>query len=171
MADDVNWPVEDIPDDDSVYMRAHRMFFRPTLQPGVFTPHGGGMSVDWEKYSSPEDTRQRAKNPDHNAVIRLPALGIRDINNLALEHTPEPENRAHSDVFGLVNSEDLTEARILLLNLSRVVLDLLAPKLPESGHRFSGLPRSTVPHTTPFTGASPRRSRSTLVQTASAISS
>jgi len=133
MADDVNWPVEDIPDDDSVYMRAHRMFFRPTLQPGVFTPHGAGMSVDWKKYSSPEDTRQRARNPDHNAVIRLPARGIRDINNLALEHTPEPENRAHSDVFGLVNSEDLTEARILLLNLSRVVLDLLAPKLPESG--------------------------------------
>ena len=133
MADDVNWPVEDIPDDDSVYMRAHRMFFRPTLQPGVFRSQDGGMSVDWEKYSSPVDTRLRGKKPYDNAVISLPALGIRDINNLALEHTPEQENRAHSDVFGLVNSEDLTEARILLLNLSRVVLDLPAPRLPESG--------------------------------------
>jgi hypothetical protein len=28
MADDVNWQIEYIPDEDSVYMRAHRDFIR-----------------------------------------------------------------------------------------------------------------------------------------------
>lgn len=128
MADDVEWQAEEIPDDDSVHMRAHRMHFRPTLQPGVFTPQGLGMSVDWEKYSSPEDTRQRARKPRDNAVISLPALGIRDIGKLELRHTPDhsTHNRAHSEVFGLNDGEDLTEARTLLLGIAKIVLDLPA---------------------------------------------
>lgn len=78
MPDGVNWEAEHIPDDADVFMRAHRMFFRKrVLQPGVFWPHGGSMSVDWDKYSSPDDTRQRAQKPQDNAVISLPVGGIR----------------------------------------------------------------------------------------------
>jgi hypothetical protein len=72
MSDGVKWQVEHIPDDADVFMRAHRMFFRKrVLQPGVFRAHDAGMSVDWEKYSAPEDTRQRAADPQVNAVISL----------------------------------------------------------------------------------------------------
>jgi hypothetical protein len=125
MPDGINWQVEYVPADADVFMRAHRVFFRKrVLQPGVFKPHDGGMSVDWEKYSSPEDTRQRGKIPQDNAVICLPVAGIRDIRNLDVKHTPEPLNRAHSDVVGLPEGEDLTEARALLLDASSVVIGL-----------------------------------------------
>jgi hypothetical protein len=67
MSDDVNWQAEHIPDEDSVYMRAHKHILRgKTLLPGIFRPHDGGMSVDWEKYSSPEECRQRARIPEEN---------------------------------------------------------------------------------------------------------
>jgi hypothetical protein len=124
MPDGVDWPVEHIPDDDDVFMRAHRVFFnrKRVLQPGVFRPHDGGMSVDWEKYSSPEETRQRAANPRENAVICLPVAEIRDISNLDVKHTPESMNRAHSDVTGLPEGEDLTEVRTLLLAASSLVI-------------------------------------------------
>lgn len=125
MPDGVNWQVEHVPDDADVFMRAHRMFFRNrVLQPCVFRPHGGGMSVDWEKYSSAEDARQRATVPLDNAVICLPVGGIRDISSLDVKHAPVPENRAHSDVVGLPEGEDLTEVRVLLLAASCVVVRL-----------------------------------------------
>lgn len=124
MANDVTWDVEHIPGEDSVYMRAHRDFIRAgVLQPGVFRQHDHGMSVDWEKYSSASDTRQRAKNPPDNAVIELLVGRIRLINALDVKHNPEPTNRAHSNVVGLPSDgEDLTEARTLLLGLSTVIL-------------------------------------------------
>jgi hypothetical protein len=126
MADDVRWQIEDIPDQDSVYMRAHRTYFRDgMLQPGVFKMHDGGMSVDWEKYSSAQNTRQRAKDPPANAVISLPVIDIRGIGSLDVRHTPEPDNRAHSDVIGLPDvREDLTEIRMLLLNVSKVAIQV-----------------------------------------------
>jgi len=126
MVDAVDWPVEDIPDDNHVLMRAHRVFFREdVLLPSVFRPHGDSMSVDWTRYSTPQDTRNRAPIPDQNAVIRLPVIGIRKTPPLDVRHTPEPENRAHSEVLGLpTEREDLTEIRILLLGFSETVLAL-----------------------------------------------
>jgi hypothetical protein len=126
MADDVNWQIEYIPDEDSAYMRAHRDFIRDgILQPGVFREHNGGMSVDWEKYSSAGDTRQRAKKPADNAVIELSVGGVRRINKLDVIHNPKPMNRAHSDVVGLPDdSENLTETRALLLGVSSIILAL-----------------------------------------------
>jgi hypothetical protein len=128
MADDVSWQAEHIPDDDDVYMRAHRVHFRNgELQPGVFRPHGNGMSVDWEKYSSPSQTRERASRPTDNAVIEISVGGIRGVQDLDVLHTPDfsNSNRSHSDVLGLPeNAEDLTEVRVLLLDLSAIVLAL-----------------------------------------------
>lgn len=129
MVDGIDWQAEHIPDDADVFMRAHSMFFRRrVLQPGVFRPHGGSMSVDWDKYSSPEETRRRAANPQENAVISLSVDGIRHIGSLDVEHTPDrnPEsmNRAHSDVIGIPEGEDLTEVRTLLLAASNIVIGL-----------------------------------------------
>ncbi len=100
------------------------------LLPGVFKSRGGGISVDWDKYSTPEETRQRATSkPTDNAVISLPVDGIRGINNLDIKHTPdhtqESPNRAHSDILGLPDiGEDLTEARVSLLDISTVLMEL-----------------------------------------------
>jgi hypothetical protein len=87
------------------------------------------MSVDWDKYSTPEETRQRAsRNPADNAIIRLPVVGVRDIGGLDVKHTPDhttgSENRAHSDVIGIPGGgEDLTEVRASLLDISRIAIN------------------------------------------------
>ncbi len=125
MVDELGWPIEVIPDDDSVFMRAHQMHFRSgELQAGVFRKHGVGMSVNWDKYASAEETRQQArKNPNENAVIAMGVFDIRQIKGLTVEHTPEQPNRAHSDVYGL-SDEELTEIRVLLLRIADVVIPL-----------------------------------------------
>jgi hypothetical protein len=128
MVDALGFPIEDIPDADSVFMRAHRTYFRDgDLQPGVFTSkEGTGMSVDWDKYSSKEETKQRAKDPDKNAVISLSVGGIRGIDQLDAVHRPEPENRAHSEV-DLPTNEELTEIRFKLNRLAQTVIPLATP--------------------------------------------
>ena len=125
VADEIVWPIEPIPDCDSVFMRAHSQHFSRSgeLQPGVFRPHGGGMSVNWGKYASAEETRQQAtRAPDENAVIKLPVSGIRQVDPLRVEHTPTG-NRAHTDVNGIPDGgEDLVEVRVLLRRVANVVI-------------------------------------------------
>jgi hypothetical protein len=126
MADALTVPVEGIPDPDSVFMRAHKTYFRDgELEPGVFAAKDGpGMSVDWEKYSSKEETRNRAKSPNDNAVISLLVGGIRAIQNLDVQHMPELGNRAHSEVNLPDMREELTEVRVLLKRLALIVVPL-----------------------------------------------
>ena len=126
MAAELRWPIEEIPDADSVFMRAHRDYFRDgELQPGVFKPHGKGMSVNWDRYASPDQTKKQAsKNRDHNAVISMPVVEIRKIDDFRVEHTPAPTNRAHSDVFGLPKGVQLNEVRVLLLRSKTIEIPL-----------------------------------------------
>ena len=64
------WPVEDIPDGDKLFMRVHRNWCPGgDLSPGVFRDHGGGMSTDWERYSTPQEAR------DPGPLDRLAAGG------------------------------------------------------------------------------------------------
>lgn len=85
--------------------------------PGVFqnrpATSDGGMSCDWEKYSSPEQTKQRARTPEDNAVLRFGAGVVASLPNQRLEHDPLDDNRAHSQVFG----EKTTEIRLKLKRL------------------------------------------------------
>ena len=88
----------------------------------MFRDQGEGMSVDWREYSTALETRNRGKIPADNAVISLPAGGIRQIEGLVVEHDPVQENsfdkngnplrpnRAHSQVIG----EKTTERRLKL---------------------------------------------------------
>ena len=132
MADEVVWPIELIPDADSVFMRAHKDYFRSgDLLPGVFREQDGSMSVDWNKYSSAHETRERGKNPMANAVLRLSVGNVRSVNSLDVEHTPEPDNRAHSEINLPSNREDLTEVRLKLLRIAVTAL----PLQPTSTHR------------------------------------
>jgi hypothetical protein len=59
-----DWPIEPVPDADLLFMRVHRNYIqngKPNV--GVFINHGEGaqegMSTDWSKYSTPEQTKKR----------------------------------------------------------------------------------------------------------------
>jgi hypothetical protein len=59
-----NW-IEEIPNQDRLLLRVHvSLVPNRKLHPGVFREHGNAISVDWEKYSTPEETRQRGRVPD-----------------------------------------------------------------------------------------------------------
>jgi len=117
------WPKEEIPNSSTVLFWIHKNLIPDgELRPNVFRDHGAGMSVDWRKYSTPLETRNRSRIPADNAVISLPAGGIRQIEGLSVEHDPVQENsfdksgnplrpnRAHSEVIG----EKTTERRVKL---------------------------------------------------------
>src|SRR5438552_4190603 len=117
------WPKEDIPDTASMFMRVHKTFIAgDDVGPHAFRDHGRGLSVDWNKYSTALQTRDRARNPAHNGVITMVAGAVRAIEALVVEHEPIQENsfdekgapvkanRAHSEVIG----EKTTEVRVKL---------------------------------------------------------
>lgn len=117
-----DWPIEDIPDPDRLFMRAHHMFFHDgRLEPGVFRDHESSMSTDWENYSTPEETRQRGNIPADNAVISFHSGNARRID-LEVRHEPLADNRAHAGVYG----EKSPEVRMHLLPTTHVELALPA---------------------------------------------
>ena len=60
------------------------------------------MSTDWDKYSNPLQTRDRAKAspPEENGVIQLVAGDVRQIPQQEVIHAPLPDNRAHTNMKG-----------------------------------------------------------------------
>jgi len=123
--EELKFPVEDIPDSDVVYRRAHRSRMRdgkPTV--GVFTAVDGGMSVAWSKYSSAEESHSRSKNPHDNAIVELSVGDIRNLVKLQVDHAPEASNRSHSNVILPDHDENYTEARTKLGRLATVVITL-----------------------------------------------
>jgi hypothetical protein len=123
----VTWMVEHIPDEKNVYMRVHKSLCPDgQIRPNVFRDHMGSMSVDWERYSRPEDTRNRGAIPDDNGVISLNSGSVRTDTPLTVSHQPLPENRAHSEICGLsaMAREDQNETRLKLARLSVVEIPL-----------------------------------------------
>jgi hypothetical protein len=130
MADSENEIVQEwielIPNPDRVFMRVPVQWLRHPahqLHEGVFRETEGAMSVDWERYSSARETRDRARNPSQNGVIALVAGDVRGIEGLSVEHEPIRSNRAHSGIHGLTQpgslpaEESKTKRRVLLLGL------------------------------------------------------
>jgi hypothetical protein len=122
--------LEEIPDDDRLFRRAHRSLFQgQATRDDDYIPAGvikkeQELSTDWSRYSTPEQSRARAKHPEANGVISLPVGPVRSEALQSVEHAPEPENRAHSLVIG---SKD-EETRVLLLRMARWEI-----RLPHSG--------------------------------------
>ncbi|HEY7036968.1 MAG TPA: hypothetical protein VH482_36905 [Thermomicrobiales bacterium] len=114
-------------------MRVHRRWFDQLgdLDPGCFQNHPkktGGMSTDWSRYATPEETRDRAlrSDPADNAVLALGVGAVRAIPAQIVVHAPIqgelgiPDNRAHAEVFGPKNAE----SRVHFLRIYRLVLAL-----------------------------------------------
>jgi hypothetical protein len=116
VADELNdpWITENIPNQDKIYMRVHRNMIK-NGQPstGIFKNQPtstDGMSTDWEKYSTPEDTRNRvapSKDPANYGVISMQVENVKNVPNQTVVHTPDipNNNRAHTDVFGEKDAE------------------------------------------------------------------
>ena len=117
---------EHIPDSDLLYMRAHKTWFnkKGQLTPGVFQNRGegpsAGMSTNWSKYATAEETRNAHREPAKNAVIALVTGDVRRLPGQTVQHTPQPNNYAHTDVFG----EKTEEVRVRLLRMCTFVLDM-----------------------------------------------
>jgi hypothetical protein len=107
------WAVEDIPDPDLLFLRVHRSNIGKDGQPnaGAIQPHEGSMSVDWNRYSTPEETRGRATQPPENYGVAEFQAGAARTAGLAVTHSPDREtnNRAHTDVTGDLKA---TEVRL-----------------------------------------------------------
>jgi hypothetical protein len=112
------WIPEQIPDPGRLFMRLHEIYYRDgEVNPGVFRDHGFGMSTDWEKYSTPAETRNRGREPAKNAVISLVAGRLRKEASLVVRHKPDEatKNRAHTEVIG----PKTPRIRVLLLRIFR----------------------------------------------------
>lgn len=123
----IDWQPEQIPNQDHLFMRVHKTWRKAdgSLALSAFKDHGGGMSTDWQKYATPQETRRRAKQPADNAVVTLHVGSVRQLPEQQVEHTPDIErnNRAHTDVFGKKDEE----VRMKLRRIAEVVIPFDAP--------------------------------------------
>ena len=125
-----DWPKEEIPDEDRLFRRAHRGYCPDgELGPGIIRGLQMGMSADWNKYSTPEETRQRAPKPDDNGVVQMIVGELRKVPRVRVEHAPDLEtrNRAHAEVYGPDEKRD-QEVRLKLLRLCEWVVRIRAPQ-------------------------------------------
>lgn len=125
-----NWEVEPIPDVDYLFMRVHKQYINKdnSLKPSAFKgkPEDDpnvGISTNWCKYASPDDTRNQAKIPTDNIVVRLKVDRVRKIplqRIISVIHAPDRErnNRAHTHIFDANN----VEARLELINIYEHVI-------------------------------------------------
>jgi hypothetical protein len=115
------WPKENIPNPDRLFYRVHAgQLVDGALHAGIFREQGDSMSADWEKYSTPQQSRSRAAQPTRNGIIALVAGDVRGVG-MTVEHTPdEPRNnRAHSSIGGLgADKAKKVKLRVKLLELS-----------------------------------------------------
>jgi len=118
------WEPEEIPDKALLYCYVFKRNINsetnnPLEKTFKNTPFktGTDLSSDWNKYSSPEETRQRLakqqkqkggfKNPDDYFVVQLSVQKIRtEIPSQTIKHDPIqndlvlPDNRAHTKIIG-----------------------------------------------------------------------
>ena len=122
------WPMEIIPNEDDLYYRIHQMYFKdnPNDIPGSgFRPQGESLSTDWDKYSTPEESHQRAAIPDDNRIVEMNVGDVRVIP-LTVEHNPDQfrMNRAHTDVLGLIglSKSEINEIRSKLADFCELII-------------------------------------------------
>jgi hypothetical protein len=110
------WPIEVVPDDDTLFLRVHRDLVRKdrTIRTKAFEKHGGGMSTNWCRYATAFETRSHPLKgcPERYGVLAVSAAPARRVPGHDVVHSPLvghatlPDNRAHTDVTGRDDEED-----------------------------------------------------------------
>lgn len=120
-----------IPDGDNVYMRVHHQNIIlenniKVIRPVAFDPRGeGGLSVNWDRFSSPEMTQCGSPKPQANNVISMEVSKIRKLDSaLDVKHIPLDDNYSHSEIFNIPpRKPNGMKVRIQLMDISRWVLE------------------------------------------------
>jgi hypothetical protein len=109
-----DFPIEEVPDIDVLFYRIHKTkvdFSEPDPKKKIkllaFDPQPQGgteMSTDWNKYSTPVESRNRARVPEDNGIVSFSVLKVREKPYpLSVRHDPTLtehfKNRAHTVVF------------------------------------------------------------------------
>lgn len=122
--------VEHVPDASHVFMRIHKNNFSKEnneILRTAFDAHGKGMSVDWDKYSRADETRNRVippKSPSNYAVGKMSVAKIRNCAPAQdVIHSPSASNQAHCNVVGSREMTDL-EIWIQFRRICTVVIPL-----------------------------------------------
>ena len=108
------FPIEKITDNCFTYHWVHENEYQDeVLSPNVFRNKGLGMSGDWNKYSTPQATRNRVANygrdPFDFGVISLFVKSVRAIDSQTVDHDPKNHNQAHSEIRGVKSEMILLE--------------------------------------------------------------
>ena len=131
------YPSEIIPDGSVLFRLVPKsMINKRSLRPSenMFKPDSDGLSVDWNKYSSPHESLVRKgleyktgrtifKNPADYLVFQMKVEEIKQLSNeLSVLHTPvfrgepppigAPNNRSHSSIQGYVENDEETRLKL-----------------------------------------------------------
>ena len=121
----MTWAKEHIPSNDVLFYRIYKSHVDDgEVMPGCFREKGNGeskgMSTDWSRYSTAEQSKERAKTPSYNGIISFITGDIRGLS-LTVAHDPIenhpslPNNRAHTNISGIGNERiKKTETRLKL---------------------------------------------------------
>ncbi len=131
------WQPESIPNEAELFRRVHHVHApNGTLEPSAFIPKKGGLSTNWGKYATADETlftglADTRQPPFVYGIVSLVVGDVRSLRgvdyNLDVLHTPVPENRAHSDVKGLTADNLTVEARVKLSRRAKVVIPIPIP--------------------------------------------
>ena len=120
-----------IPPDDKLFRRIPKTTFwnlirklgmtKDYIPPKIFKPVNGGLSVDWERFSTPQWTQARKGNGENYGVLSMVTLLVREIP-LDVEYTPTVDNSAHTDIKMPLAGEELTWTRMALHEISEIVI-------------------------------------------------
>ena len=114
-----DYPKEPIPDNSNLYYRIHKTYIVDgEIIPGAFQSKIDGMSTDWDKYSTSQQSLALSKNPADNGIVKFSVEQIRQQPAMDVEHDPKLYNRAHSLIHGVPEKGELkTKVRLLLKRL------------------------------------------------------
>ncbi len=119
----VSWPVEHIPDPDTLYMAVLRLHWDDgNIASAALrdSPNKGeGMSTNWSKYSAARDVRENRRHlPGEYGVVSFVVGKVRSVStDTEVRHSPEKPNRAHSLILGPKDSETRVHYRRYLNKL------------------------------------------------------
>ncbi|SDE80930.1 hypothetical protein SAMN05216464_109277 [Mucilaginibacter pineti] len=123
---DCIYETESIDNNETLYYKVHKQYIISSkVIPNAFQTKGDGMSTDWARYCTPEETRLRNGIAKDNAIVSLHVGEVRIERNLEVVHKPEDFNRAHSLIKGIpIKDPFKTEVRRHLTKIHKVIIPL-----------------------------------------------
>ena len=122
----MSYPTEEIPPEDKLYRRIPNYYFKKGYIPTrAFHFDEDGCSVDWERYSDPEKTRNRVSDdgldPSNFSVGSVINQNVLELG-LNVQHNPQPndvepnrDNQTHTLIISN-DPEDILDIQNSLAN-------------------------------------------------------